>query len=324
MPVNAGQRFPKARRNIYNEMAPKITTKVVDKVKHIVSAQTAKTKSAQGAAVNVSTAKPGDTDRVVGTSEGQSRTREASSNESRRRASAASNSDPASKYKLRVTAGPSYSASTHKPVAVNGPTAITVSNKHMTTKIKVRIRDYDGFPRSSRHHSPYFDDRLHQKDRWSIGFSFVPKEDINAGDVVWGPDFDHPVRDRLPPGFNTAFKIVKSLIDPGIECDAYADEPWMYSPALSAWDAFRIGVKVGENAGSKMPQPEEDTVLRDGADGDGVRVAEKYGIPGDAKGRRKHFLQDSNRSSFVFEKGRVYYGDFFNPYIDFNGRSVLD
>jgi Protein of unknown function (DUF1769) len=35
------------------------------------------------------------------------------------------------------------------------------------------------------------------------------KQGINGDDLVFGNDFDHPIRDRLPPGFGTAFKIVK-------------------------------------------------------------------------------------------------------------------
>ncbi|EON69107.1 hypothetical protein W97_08293 [Coniosporium apollinis CBS 100218] len=227
-------------------------------------------------------------------------------------------SNSGSRYRLRVTAGPSYDPSTHKVVQVNSQSAVRIFNRSMIAEVRVRIRDYTGLPASSPKNSPYFDDPLHQKDRWSISFSFVPKTDLNGGDVVWGPDFDHPVRDRLPPGFNTAVRIVKNFIDPGIESDAYADRPWMYSPALSAWDAFRIGEKVGGGGEVKMPQGKDHKVLHDGADGDGILVAERYGVPGDSKHRKKFFLANSNRDLFVLEKGRLYHGDFFNPYIDFN------
>lgn len=126
---------------------------------------------------------------------------------------------------------------------------------------------------------------------------------------------DHPVRDRLPPGFNTAFKIVKEFIDPGLQCDAYADEPWLYGPSLSCWFAFRVGEKVGE--GQDFPAPGEEKVTREGADGSGQEERARLGLPENNEKRRKYFLDAKNREGFVFQKGRCYQADFFNPYLDF-------
>ncbi|KAF2085483.1 DUF1769-domain-containing protein, partial [Saccharata proteae CBS 121410] len=228
-------------------------------------------------------------------------------------------------YKLRVTAGPSYNTSTHTPITVNSPTAHTITNAHLTTNLHVRIRDYTGLPLSSPSHAPYFAHPLHAKDRYSIGFSFVPRADIPAADCVWGPDFDHPVRDRLPPGFNTAFGIVKRWVDPGVECDAYADQPWLYGPALSCWFALRVGevVGTGGEAEAEVPRADgEDDVLVEGADGSGEEVRERIGMPADADKRRKFFLDRANREKMVFEKGRLYEADFYNPYLDFNSFSL--
>lgn len=222
--------------------------------------------------------------------------------------------DIANKYMLRVSAGPSYDYSTHKPVYVNSDDYCEVDNDFLTAKIKVRIRNYHGLPKGSKSHSPYFDDPLHAKDQYSIGFSFVPKKDLPSTDLVWGNDFEHPVRDRLPPGFNTAFKIVKEFIDPGLSCDAYADEPWLYGPALSCWFAFRIG----EKDQSEFPAPEEEHPMTDGADGSGTEVRQKLKLPESGDKRRKHFLDASHRQELTFEKGRCYQGDFYNPYIDFS------
>lgn len=126
---------------------------------------------------------------------------------------------------------------------------------------------------------------------------------------------DHPVRDRLPPGFNTAFKIVKEFIDPGLQCDAYADEPWLYGPSLSCWFAFRLGEKVEE--GQDFPAPGEENVTREGADGSGQEERERLGLPENNEKRRKYFLDAKHREGFVFQKGRYYEADFFNPYLDF-------
>ena len=221
------------------------------------------------------------------------------------------------KYRLLVTAGPSYDPATHQVVRVNTSTPTYIENDFLRAKLKVRIRGYRGFPASSPSHSAYFDDAAHERDQYSIAFSFVPKVDIPSLNATWGNDFDHPVRDRLPPGFNVAFKIVKEFIDPGLECDAYADEPWLYGPALSCWFGFRIGDKLAES--QEIPEAPEQAqdVLREGADGSGTAIRSKHHLPENNEKRRKHFLTPAHREPFVFEKGRLYSADFYNPYLDF-------
>ncbi|KAK8210890.1 hypothetical protein IWZ01DRAFT_297296 [Phyllosticta capitalensis] len=221
-----------------------------------------------------------------------------------------------SKYKLRVTAGPSYDRSTHRLVNVNGDDSLSFENEFVRVKVKTRIRDFTGLPLTSPASTPYFNDPAHSRDRYSISFSFVPKRDLPSADCVFGPDFDRPVRDRLPPGFNYAFNIVKRFIDPGIECDAYADEPWLYGPALSCWFTLRVGDKVGQRG--DVPEIREAPALAEGGDGDGEQVRKGLGLPADADKRRKWFLDREHREAFVFEEGRAYQGDFFNPYLDFN------
>ncbi|KAM0698537.1 hypothetical protein Q7P36_002004 [Cladosporium allicinum] len=222
----------------------------------------------------------------------------------------------AEKYRLVVTAGPSYAKSSHKVVAVNTGEAVTFENEFVRARVKVRIRGFRGLPSRCPSSSPYFDDPSHAKDQYSVAFSFVPKQDLPSLNTVWGNDFDHPVRDRLPPGFNTAFKIVKEFIDPGLSCDAYADEPWLYGPSLSCWFAFRLGEKVGDD--EEVPEPGgEDEVTREGSDGSGEEQRTRLGLPENNEKRRKFFLDAKNREEFVFEKGRCYQADFFNPYLDF-------
>jgi hypothetical protein len=225
-------------------------------------------------------------------------------------------SPEAEKYRLVVTAGPSYDKSSHKVVAVNTGEAVTIENQFVRARVKVRIRGFRGLPSRCPSSSPYFDDPSHAKDQYSVAFSFVPKQDLPSLHTVWGNDFDHPVRDRLPPGFNTAFKIVKEFIDPGLSCDAYADEPWLYGPSLSCWFAFRLGEKVGDD--EEVPEPGgDDEVTREGGDGSGEEQRTRLGLPENNEKRRKFFLDAKNREEFVFEKGRCYQADFFNPYLDF-------
>jgi hypothetical protein len=108
---------------------------------------------------------------------------------------------------------------------------------------------------------------------------------------------------------------VKEFIDPGLQCDAYADEPWLYGPSLSCWFAFRIGEKVSE--GEDFPEPGEENVTREGADGSGQEERDRRGLPENNEKRRKFFLDAKNRENFVFQKGRCYQADFYNPYLDF-------
>lgn len=223
------------------------------------------------------------------------------------------------KYILRISAGPSYDLSTHQYIPVNSETPTAFENEFMATKLKVRIRGYKGLPRTSSSHSPYFDHPMHSKDQYSIGFSFVPKKDLDAVHAAWGNDFDHPVRDRLPPGFNYALEIVKKFIDPAMEVNAYADEPWLWSPALDGLFKLRIGEKLSPEEQKDIPHPAESTPLEEGADGSGQQIREASGMPDNSEKRRKYFMNEENRAKFgVFEKDRLYHADFFNPYIDFN------
>ncbi|ORY17521.1 hypothetical protein BCR34DRAFT_555599 [Clohesyomyces aquaticus] len=231
--------------------------------------------------------------------------------------------DPAArdKYRLQVTAGPSYDVSTHQQVAVNGESAHIIDNDVMTCYLKVRIRDYNGLPQDAPSTSPYFSHALHKSDRYSIGFSFVPKKDIPGNDLVTGFDFDHSIKDRLPPGFRYAMKIVTTILDPGIYSDPYSDKPYLYGPALSSFFSFRIGeetkqVSADEQLASQL-QNDAAGVIEEGADGTGSEIRKVQKIPEKTNKRRKNFLNTSNLENFTFEAGRMYQGDFFNPYLDF-------
>jgi hypothetical protein len=95
----------------------------------------------------------------------------------------------AEKYRLIVTAGPSYDKSTHKVVGVNTGEAVSFENDFVRAKVQVRIRGYRGLPGRCPSSSPYFDDPSHAKDQYSVAFSFVPKQDLPSLDTVWGNDF---------------------------------------------------------------------------------------------------------------------------------------
>jgi hypothetical protein len=175
------------------------------------------------------------------------------------------------KYLLKITAGAEYDDSTHIPVDVNSTVPTAIENEHIKALIKVRIRKYKGLPLSSPSSSPYFEAKSRQGTQYSIGFSFVPKRDISADTATWGNEQDDPVRDRLPPGFNIAVRLAKTLIDPSIDIDGYADRPWLYAPALTSFFSWRIGEKksLEEWGDAKdLPDVAEEAPLEEGGDGE--------------------------------------------------------
>ncbi|TQS39122.1 hypothetical protein Golomagni_00357 [Golovinomyces magnicellulatus] len=226
----------------------------------------------------------------------------------------------AENYLLQVTAGPSYDCSRHQVVPVNSPKTISIESDFISADLNVRIQSYRGLPLSSPSTSSYFSLPLHEKnnDRYSISFSFSLKSTINGNDLVFGNDFDHPIRDRLPPGFNTAFRIVKWFIDPGLEGDVYADQPYLYGPLLSSINILHIGGKNKRCLANENLDHKAGLVFTEGGCEDGMAQRKSMRIPCLEASRKKHFLNQENRSRWDWEAGREYGCDFFNPYLDFN------
>ncbi|KAI1088629.1 DUF1769-domain-containing protein [Rostrohypoxylon terebratum] len=138
---------------------------------------------------------------------------------------------------------------------------------------------------------------------------------ISGEDLQFGNDFDHPIRDRLPPGFSYAMNIVKWWIDPGLEGDAYADQPYLYGPALSSFNSIHVG--TGD------VNPEKGGLwFEEGGDESGLKERRDVGAPATAKERMKWALKPANKSRWVYQYGKTYCLDFFNPYLDFNEFSL--
>ncbi|KAH8197319.1 hypothetical protein TruAng_008523 [Truncatella angustata] len=233
---------------------------------------------------------------------------------------------------MRVTAGSTYNVDDQQVVPVNSPELTKISNEFMDIELNVRVQNYKGLPRNSPTTSAYFSQPPHDynKDQYSISFRFTPKKPsaaknnaagdqpengISASDLQFGNDFDHPIRDRLPPGFNTAMSIVKWWIDPGLDGDAYADEPHLYGPALSSFNAIHVG--KGED------DPEKGGLFfEEGGDDAGLEARRAIGAPDAAKARMKWALRDDSKQKWVFEHGKTYCADFFNPYLDFGDFSL--
>ncbi|KEY83816.1 hypothetical protein BA78_3757 [Aspergillus fumigatus] len=221
----------------------------------------------------------------------------------------------AHKYRLKVTAGAEYNPESHKIVPVNRDQTLRIESG-LATRLTIRKQ---GYPDDSPKTHPYFSHPLHRNDQYSISFAIVFKKPVNSNDLIFGNDFDRPIRDRLPPGFNAALKLVKWTIDPAMDGDAYADKPHLYSPAVAALNQFRIGETIAKN--DEVPTV-HDVVVEEGADGSGVEERAQRGIPEGVAERRKMFQNEEERQKFVFEPGRVYSADFGNPYLVFNDFSL--
>ena len=242
----------------------------------------------------------------------------------------------ANNYLLHVTAGSDYDSSKHQTVLVNAPNSTHITSRHCTIDLSVRIQNYRGLPQDSPQTSPYFSTRTHKKDQYSIEFRLTPHTDIPAKDLLFGNDFDRPVRDRLPPGFGTAFSIVKRFIDPGLEGDFYSDQPHLYGCALSSFNVIWVGSRpededevrnediTGATDAGKEGNEEEGDIraLQEGGDIAGVAWRKERGVPTDMAARKKWALTPAHQEGWVWEKGREYQVDFFNPYLDFNDFSL--
>ncbi|KAH6847548.1 hypothetical protein B0I37DRAFT_354279 [Chaetomium sp. MPI-CAGE-AT-0009] len=232
-------------------------------------------------------------------------------------------------YLIRVTAGPDYDPDSHVEVPVNDPGPVRVTSALLDADLCVRVHNYRGLPRAAPKSSPYFECEPHRYngDQYSIAVRFRLKRPGGGGggggaggeegggggkdSEEFGNDFDHAIRDRLPPGFGTAMNIVKWWIDPGLEGDPYADMPYLYGPALSSFNRVHVG--EGEQDESKG-----GLWFEEGGDEAGVEWRREIGVPDDAKQRMKWALKAENKEKWTWEYGRTYGFDFFNPYIDFN------
>ncbi|KAI1914205.1 hypothetical protein LOZ53_002089 [Ophidiomyces ophidiicola] len=259
--------------------------------------------------------------------------------------------DPSKRYTLQVTAGPAYDTKTHRIVPVNADETLTIETEYSLIKLCVRIQDFCGLPPSAPRTCEYFSHPDHKYDQYSISIAFLPKRTIPGSELVFGNDFDHPIRDRLPPGTNYALKLVKWIIDPGLEGDPYGDLPYLYGAALSSWNYFRICEREGvvsrsgsSTAGSILIDEKEgdsrshscagskassvsvvelhDEVVQEGGEGTGREIRDNLNIPDDASSRKKYFLDEKRRHAFEFEAGRLYKADFGNPYLGFSDFSL--
>ncbi|KAK9464403.1 hypothetical protein V1512DRAFT_268371 [Lipomyces arxii] len=211
-------------------------------------------------------------------------------------------------YRLKVSAASGYDAESVADVPVNTDTPIEIDSAGAHSSILVRIQNFAGYPDGSPRTNAYFGYKEHEYDMYAIRFDVTFKADTSFDDVLFGNDFDRPIRDHLPYGFGMAYKIFNYAIDPSATGDVYADKPYLYGYAVTSINT--------------ISQDEETEFLKE----DMTKIIPVEGdlkIPPIPAGRRKFFLHDPNRTKFVFKAGETYKFDFFNPYIDMGHEFAL-
>lgn len=84
-----------------------------------------------------------------------------------------------------------------------------------------------------------------------------------------------------------------------------------------------VGPKAGKEAIEKQSAESTDNeeAIKEGGFDGGQELRENLNIPDNAAARQKWFLGGHERlEHWEWEEGRLYKADFFNPYLDFNGR----
>lgn len=111
-------------------------------------------------------------------------------------------------------------------------------------------------------------------------------------------------------------------VDPGLDGDVYADEPYLYGPAASSMNALHVGSKTGDGRERLPVEDEAGLVYEEGGSDEGLETRHHNEVPDTESARKKFFLNEENRKNWEWESGRTYGVDFFNAYLDFNGMSL--
>ncbi|WVN87723.1 uncharacterized protein L203_102917 [Cryptococcus depauperatus CBS 7841] len=219
--------------------------------------------------------------------------------------------------KLRVTVSSSSSSyPPTSPISVNSTKPQSISTPGFEGKIWVFVKDYEGEHKDGEG-KEYFE------KEWRNGMSFGIvvrgkfKQEVGVDEIVFGNVFERPIRDCLPWGTSVATKFLY-FMDPVMELDIYADQPWALSPALATMNSLSL---------SKGEEISEDIVVKENAlkylksQAPDVLIAE-----GDEKtliGTRKKWLSHkSNREKIKLEPETVVGMEFANGLLDFNTLSA--
>ncbi|EPQ31618.1 uncharacterized protein PFL1_00951 [Pseudozyma flocculosa PF-1] len=252
---------------------------------------------------------------------------------------------------LRISAGPSVdSLST---VAVNhDDSPLSISTSNFQGRLTVRIKNFSGEQpsgASAQADSAYFNGGLGKGCSWSMQIQgrFLSPSPISSDDLVFGNEFDRPIKDHLPYGTGLALQFAK-VIDPNLQHDLYAEKPWAFSPYIATMGRVATARLAADKAEGKdgfdgwpaFPSAESDTGPRyldedvtslfytaDGKldtaiepDEDAVKNLRggEAGIEKAHDYRKRWFGNKAHRQKCPVTSDQVVTADFFNGFIDFN------
>ncbi|GAO50435.1 hypothetical protein G7K_4561-t2 [Saitoella complicata NRRL Y-17804] len=212
-----------------------------------------------------------------------------------------------SNLKLKVSAGASKDCTKLTLVSVNDdddPTKIL--GPHFDGELVVRIRDFTGVAPNGKQPQGLSDYFMGTQDTFSLQWKGRFKGDWTADDIVFGNDFDHPIKDSLPTSTSLGLKAL-SWIDPTLETDLYGNKPWALSPLLSTMNI--INASPCDEAGGALHRITED-------------ASALTGEQQDAAARRTWFANQVNRKKTTIPEDMTIQGDFSNPFVDFKSISA--
>ena len=232
---------------------------------------------------------------------------------------------------LKISAGPSVDAL--QTVAVNHDDRPTVVDSDLFHgRIAVRIKNFTGSDPDGVEHradTPYFNDGHGKHQSWSMQIQGRFKTEVNADDLVFGNEFDKPIKDHLPYGTSVALQFVK-LIDPNLEHDLYAEKPHAWSPYLATMPRIHSTTLSGGEDGKFEGWPTFPThpeyvvddisslIPPELAEKEKETVANLKGIDKAHEYRQRFLGNKSHRQHITVGPEQIVTADFFNAFIDFN------
>ncbi|TIB71416.1 DUF1769-domain-containing protein [Wallemia mellicola] len=208
--------------------------------------------------------------------------------------------------KLIILAG--NSEDDYRVVDYDKGVPVDIDNAHFTGNAVVLLKD------NSNPHG-YFTHESNSSVTWSIQLrGLIKEDDVDCDDLIFGNQFERPIRDRLPWGTSIAVKFIKYL-DPTLSEDLYSDKPWAFSPVCSTVERLN----VSDNTSTNELFKEDNMILEDDvkcltSDDDKL----EHGNP---TSRRRHFHNESNRKG-VMLSNKIVALDFAKGFIDFSTLSL--
>ncbi|CAO1632175.1 unnamed protein product [Parajaminaea phylloscopi] len=142
---------------------------------------------------------------------------------------------------LHISAGPE--AGKLSPVAVNhDEIPCEIESAGFRGRVTVRIKSFTGHDPEGVEHksdSEYFDESYRKGITWSVQMQGRFLKEVSTDDVVFGNEFDKPIRSHLPYGTSLALQFVK-VVDPNMQHDLYSDKPWAYSPFIATMTHINV------------------------------------------------------------------------------------